>query len=508
MCLLENKDYPLQQPHRGKLTAGKTVNLPFLKFTVVIGGGESERDSVAAIHNKSIRREIGKFLEFLRTCGDISRKLSRYWACTELGCVQPQTPSKTIKAMNGMIRQLFCSYRSAEAFWAAAENVLTDSYSQTMFLHVANRNNHIVRLFDDRDRIRALADSGNTYMQYAYARLHDILIPEPDSVAIFEKYYTLAMEGGIADARMQLAYAFRDGDFGETDIWRFRNYMDQALEHGSERALQHKLHQLIYGIDGVDADPERALLLIDKYLNDNDGEPDPVFYRLRGNAHGQLGMKEQAASDYAYAAENGDGDAYFHLAILTCLDENFNVKDFTRYSELMSKGQEAGSAAAYLETAVLLNTETYDALDKETAENTRTLLVEQLTLASIMGEPEAPYLLGTYFEDGMYGLGQDYSKAWQLYSRSALLRSAQGFECLSRMTLEDGTAPEGTSEEFGYEAAYRAYILGADTLETVIRGYRSGFLTHHAAVIEEYYLPRYVQQYGDEDYDAPEIEED
>ena len=191
--------------------------------------------------------------------------------------------------------------------------------------------------------------------------------------------------------------------------------MDQALEHGSERALQHKLHQLIYGIDGVDADPERALLLIDKYLNDNDGEPDPVFYRLRGNAHGQLGMKEQAASDYAYAAENGDGDAYFHLAILTCLDENFNVKDFTRYSELMSKGQEAGSAAAYLETAVLLNTETYDALDGETAEMTRTLLVEQLTLASIMGEPEAPYLLGTYFEDGMYGLGQDYSKAWQLY---------------------------------------------------------------------------------------------
>ena len=215
-------------------------------------------------------------------------------------------------------------------------------------------------------------------------------------------------------------------------------------------------------------------------------------------------MTNQKKTDYICISKESEGPAP------DTLNETlpFNVKDFTRYSELMSKGQEAGSAAAYLETAVLLNTETYDALDGETAEMTRTLLVEQLTLASIMGEPEAPYLLGTYFEDGMYGLGQDYSKAWQLYSRSALLRSAQGFECLSRMTLEDGTAPEGTGEEFGYEAAYRAYILGADTLETVIRGYRSGFLTHHAAVIEEYYLPRYVQQYGDEDYDAPEIEED
>ena len=77
------------------------------------------------------------------------------------------------------------------------------------------KKNHIVMLREDMDGIRELADSGNPYMQYTYARLHDVLLPQPDSVETFEKYYTLAMESGIADAKMQLAFAYRDGDFGE-----------------------------------------------------------------------------------------------------------------------------------------------------------------------------------------------------------------------------------------------------------------------------------------------------
>ena len=76
------------------------------------------------------------------------------------------------------------------------------------------------------------------------------------------------------------------------------------------------------------------------------------------------------------------------------------------------------------------------------------------------------------------------------------------------MILEDGTAPEKYDEEFGYECAYRAYILGADTLECLIRGYKTGHLTAHAAVIEEFYLPLYEKQFADGDYDEPEIEED
>ena len=410
--------------------------------------------------------------------------------------------------MTDKIQKLFCEYKSADAFWAAAENVMTDTWCQTMFLRIVNHKNHIINLLDDIDKIRELADGGNPYMQYAYARLHDILALEADSANICEKYYTLAMEAGIADARMQLAFAWRDCDFGEVDLRRFRNYMEQALEEGSERAAQYKLHEMIFGSDGVKSDPENALHIIDRYLKECVDEPDPYFYRLMAMAEEKLGMKEEAAADYLTATQKGDSESFFLLAILTCCNDEYNVVDYERFSEIMCQGQDAGAASAYLETSMLISPEAFDAMDDETKSSLSKLLVEQLVLSSSMGDGDAAYFLGSYYEDGMYGLEQDYGKAWQLYAEGATKRSAYGYESLSRMILEDGTAPEDYGEEFGYECAYRAYALGGNTLETLIRGYKNGFLTHHAAVIEEFYLPRYEQEIGGEDYDEPEIEED
>lgn len=410
--------------------------------------------------------------------------------------------------MTDKIQKLFCEYKSADAFWAAAENVMTDTYSQTMFLRIVNHKNHIINLLDDIDKIRELADGGNPYMQYAYARLHDVLALEADSANIYEKYYTLAMEAGIADARMQLAFSWRDCDFGEVDLRRFRNYMEQALEEGSERAAQYKLHEMIFGSDGVKSDPENALHIIDRYLKECVDEPDPYFYRLMAMAEEKLGMKEEAAADYQTATQKGDSESFFYLAILTCCNDEGNVLDYERFSEIMGQGQDAGAASAYLETSMLISPEAFDTMDDDTKAQVSKLLVEQLVLSSSMGDGDAAYFLGSYYEDGMYGLEQDYGKAWQLYAEGATKRSAYGYESLSRMILEDGTAPENYGEEFGYECAYRAYVLGCDTLETLIRGYKNGFLTHHAAVIEEFYLPLYEQELGNEDYDEPEIEED
>lgn len=422
--------------------------------------------------------------------------------------MQTETRFKTIKGMNNIIQKLFCEYKSVEAFWAASENVMTDDYCQTMFLRIANHKSHIIKLLDFIDKIRTLADEGNPYMQYAYARLHDILALEPDSVNIYEKYYTLAMEAGIADARMQLAFAWRDCDFGEVDIRRYRSFMAQALEEGSERAAQQKLYEMIFGADDVEPDTENALHLIDKFLKECDYEPDPYYYRLMAMAEEKLGMKEEAAKDYRIATQKGDSDSFYYLAIVTCCDDNCNVVDYEQFSEIMGQGQDAGSALAYIETSCLLNPETFDAMDDDTKARISKLLVEQLVLSSSMGYGDSAFLLGSYYEDGMYGLEQDYGKAWQLYSEGAVKRSAYGYESLSRMILEDGTAPEKFDEEFGYECAYRAYILGADTLETLIRGYKNGFLSDHAAVIEEFYLPRYEQELENEDCDEPEIEED
>ena len=233
--------------------------------------------------------------------------------------------------MKTNLRELYCAYRSAEAFWAAADDVMTDSCSQKMFLRIANVQNHIVQLHEDIDRIKELADNGNPYMQYAFARLHDTLALEAGSSEICEKYYGLALKAGIADARMQLAFMYRDGDLGEVDCRKFRSYLGQALEEGSERAAQFRLHEMIFGSDYVTANPGRALELIEEYLGSETEDPDPYYYRLMAQAEESLGMKEDAARDYETAAKKGDSESFFLLAVLTCCDEDGIVVDTERF---------------------------------------------------------------------------------------------------------------------------------------------------------------------------------
>lgn len=409
--------------------------------------------------------------------------------------------------MKETIQELFRSYRSVEAFWAAAENVMTDSYSQTMFLRIANQKNHIVQLYEDIDKIRKLADKGNPYMQFAFARLHDTICLEENSAELSYEYYNLALEGGIADARMHLAFMFRDGDLGEVDSRLFISYANKALEEGSQRAAQFRLHQMIYGSDYFTADPGKALIRLNDYLGITD-DPDPYYYRLKASAEEKLEMKEEAARDYEKALNNGDGESFFLLACLTCCNEQGTVTDGEKFTEIMGRGQDAGVASAYLETACLLNEEVFEELDEDYRAETRELMEDQLRLSTMLGGADAAFLMGSFYEEGQYGFEQDYDQAWGWYSRGALLRSEDCYEALSRMVLEDETAPEMYDEEFGYECAYRGYILGADTLEQVIRGYRSGHLTSHAAVIEEFYLPLYEELFGDGDYDEREIEDD
>lgn len=62
------------------------------------------------------------------------------------------------------------------------------------------------------------------------------------------------------------------------------------------------------------------------------------------------------------------------------------------------------------------------------------------------------------------------------------------------MILDNHTAPAEYDEAYAYECAYKALMLGGDTLGKVVQGYHKGFLNSHAAVIEQTCLPRYEQE--------------
>lgn len=78
------------------------------------------------------------------------------------------------------IQQLILDYKVREAFWAAAEDIEHNEDHQRYFLSQLRQRNNVALLQEDAARINQLANSGNPYMEYAVARLHDC-IPQSES---------------------------------------------------------------------------------------------------------------------------------------------------------------------------------------------------------------------------------------------------------------------------------------------------------------------------------------
>ena len=158
----------------------------------------------------------------------------------------------------------------------------------------------------------------------------------------------------------------------------------------------------------------------------------------------------------------------------------------------MQKGRAIDARDCYLMYTMLTDDATYDALDPDAQRELSTCLSDDLQAGWCLGDSVCPYYLGFYYEKGLYGFAQDYQQAWLWYGRAARLRSPHGYAALTRMILDESTAPAGCDESFAYEYAYKGLMLGCDDLlQTVIRGYRQGFLDHHKAKIEEIWLPQY-----------------
>lgn len=298
--------------------------------------------------------------------------------------------------MEETIQDLINSYRTAEAFWEAADGVMDDSVKQYFFVLILSQRNNVAQLVDRIDDIREAAESGNPFMQYAYARYLDTFEPTPDSDRIKERYYNLAIDAGIADARTFLAMAYRDGDFGEADIARYHSEMDKA--------------------------------------------------------------------------------------------------------------REAGASDGYLDYAMLIDQELYETLNADDRKECTELMRDRLTAAYSYGDSSAAMFLGSYYANGLLGFPQDYGQAWSWYSGGAILRNRNCYVAMADLILKDhystGNAHE---EEYAYECRYKALLLGDDeSLWEVVDAYNHGHLTHHAAAIEQVYLPRYL----DEQDDIADFQED
>lgn len=418
---------------------------------------------------------------------------------------------KLLFHMTQKLETLLRNFEFQSAFWQMAPIVATTPEVQPYFCRLMRQRACIALLSDDLDRLRTEAKNGNPYMKYAYARYHDLVVPDAHSNEIKEEYYLQAYHEGVVDAGACLAFCYRDGDFGEADVSLYHQTLKEALEKGSVTASHQYLRNLIWGLNGVEKNVRKAYLDLDNFIRANEKlgtDIDGIFYHLKADAAYELGEKKEAAALYRKAIEHGDASAFFYLAIYTTCDASWNVLDRETFMKIMSEAREANSPDGFLDYAILVSEEAFLHYDEKTKKSISEAVVNSLELAISMGDDTAAMLMGTYYAHGSMGLPKDLDRSWAYFARGAVLRNTTCLTSLADRILNDQNAPKGYSVDFAYECLYKALMLGdEECLEEVIDAYRDGFLTHHAAAIEHFYIPRYIKTSGDvaDFYDDPDL---
>ena len=410
------------------------------------------------------------------------------------------------------LRDLIARNRIEEAFETLCDCIDDNEQAVPYFLELMSNDWNLCRLVGYTDQIKAAAEQGNKWMQYAWARYHDSVVPLHESAAIKREYFKKALEAGVSDARMYLAFAWRDGDFGTVNRELFVSEREKAIAEGSQKAWIQKWNDLIYGTGSMSRNPELVCRTVTEMLNGIDEEKEylnPTLYRLVGKAFEALEEKETAEQMYRKAAERGDNKAWYHIASLY-QDVDGHISDYDKYSQALQKGMEMGAADAFLYAALAIpNEEAYQQLDEEEKQRVHELYDTDCQMSYKLGDPVGAFALGNAYRFADYGFEQDYQEAWKWYSAGAALRCGYCYLMLAEM-IDEGLADGKYDHDYRNECMLQALRLGVeDARLEVVKEYYSGGLASHAKEIRKYYLPDdEKEEINEEDNDSHFPDED
>ena len=399
----------------------------------------------------------------------------------------PFSPSEVIDLMK--------SCKTEEAFRQIVPHVHNNIHAQALFSQLLRSSQNIFLIMESyKDFVEKYALEGNPWMQYALARYHDCVNPDPDSMQKAEEYYNKALAAGIADARMFLAYFWRDGDTGIVDSSRYIRERDRAVREDSHAAVQQQLRDICYGNGGYDADPDKAFRMLSKFIQESNDQHyyiDPRYYTLYGDILDALGEKEKALVFYNHALDQGDKGAYFNLLVDSCMDENYRLKGGDETDAFIQRGQDLLCPDAFMATQWAVDPELWEDYGEELQPQITESLKNDLEIAHRLGAKLAEYSMGCHYYYGDCGFEEDNEQAFTWFAKGALRRCASCYSMIVTM-FDEGTNPDRYGEDFKYEAMIRALRFGSeDMLPRVVEAYREGHFTEYASEIEQYYLPKY-----------------
>lgn len=332
---------------------------------------------------------------------------------------------------------------------------------------------------DTLEVLNAYREKGNPYATYALGRYHLCVQPDADSIEKAEQFYNDAYKRGIADAGAALSTALRYGRFGRIDRRKSHELFVEALEKESRLAANRQLYNIIFGDDGIEKNPGKALTIVNELI-EADGEDDPnwayqkavVILNIYGGA---------SSIPYFKKAISIGSISAMSIYPYTLVDMDNDDADKEAYIAALKEGMEKENYDCIYNYAFEVN-------DDEEARN---LLHKALKL----GSKQAACLLGDIYQNAAEE-DEDYYKAWECYNAGARYGSE---ECMERLfDMAEKEFVEVSEQQKEYIALCGARLESQKLINAVVEAYNHGRLTDFAAEIEQYYIPAYDPDYEEE----------
>ena len=334
---------------------------------------------------------------------------------------------------------------------------------------------------DTLEMLNTYEEKGNPYATYALGRYHLIVQPDEDSLEKAERMYNYAYKHGIADAGAALSIALRYGRFGYIDRRRSHELFIEALEKDSRLAAYRQLNNIIFGDNGIEKNPGKALTIVNGLI-ETDGEEEPNWAFLKGVVIADI-YGDASSIPYFQKAISVGSIGAISVYPYTLMDEDDQNMGKEAFVNALKEGMEKDVHDCFYSYAFEVDNDD---------EEVRNLLHK----AHELGSTQATRLLGDIYQAMAEEDEDNYLKAWEYYNTGARHGSGECMEKLFDMA-EKGDV-EISEQRKGYIAICGARLESQKLINAVVEAYKHGRLTEFAAEIEQYYIPAYAPDFEEE----------
>lgn len=330
---------------------------------------------------------------------------------------------------------------------------------------------------------------GNPYALFALGRYHLCTQNQPEACQLATDYFRKAYEKQLPEAAAALSRMYQTGDIGKVDRVLAKELLKEALRRQSPYAYTLHLKDLIFGLNDMTAEPDKALEIINELIEIDTFEHEyvnPQWYYLRGCARQETESLQAALPDFETSARMGKADAWAEVAFAKGFNQQNEKTDPQAYRETISTGtaQRDGFCTYLLALDKVENYDNMDSWQKRIHHNQLFFLLEK---SFKLGCKEAAEALGDIYLNAWFDTGQDLELAWEWYTKGSRLASVNCFEKMHDMGRHHYVE---VSQETTDQCALQGARLGSESMiaETVI-AFSQGRLANYAEEIETYYVP-------------------